>query len=431
MVKLIFVLKGTWERAPAVARTNHARPTDRSGLHLHTSALRISGDHRPITMRKIYLDHHATTPVDPRVADRILHVFLNAFGNANSVSHSFGEEAASLIREARECVSTLLGASPSSVHFTSGSTESIRLALLHALSDRVKPDRPLRIAVSAVEHHAVLDAVREAEISGQAQLTWIPVDSAARVVWGALEKACAEGAELVCVMAANNEVGTVYPVQRIARLANQFGARTLVDATQAAGWADLQAHAWGITYLAVSAHKIYGPKGVGALVTHPNVRIAGTNPETGTRAGTPNVPGLVGLGEACRLRSLEMEADKRRLCHLRDQLQDLLQTGVSEIVVNGDISHRLPHNLHVSVPGLPNDAVVMRLRARVAISTGAACSSGALEPSHVLRAMGLPEPLQEGALRISPGKFTTDAEIEEGGALILDAVRDTQKQMRP
>lgn len=380
-------------------------------------------------MRKIYLDHHATTPVDPRVADRILHVFLNAFGNANSVDHVFGEEAALLIKKARESVSALLGASPSSVHFTSGSTESVRLALAHALSDRAEPDRPLRIAVSAVEHHAVLDAVREAEIRGDARLTWVPVDSAARVDWHALERACAEGAQLLCIMAANNEVGTLYPVQRIAQLANQFGARTLVDATQAAGWTDLQVHAWGITYLAVSGHKIYGPKGVGALVTHPSVRIVGTNPETGTRVGTPNVPGIVGLGEACRLRLLEMEVDKRRLRQLRDRLQDLLQTGLPEIIVNGDISHRLPHNLHISVPGLPNDAIVMRLRARVAISTGAACSSGALEPSHVLRAMGLPEPLQEGALRISPGKFTTEAEIDEGGALILDAVRDTQMQM--
>jgi cysteine desulfurase len=228
-------------------------------------------------------------------------------------------------------------------------------------------------------------------------------------------------------MAANNEVGTIYPSRQIAEMARDAGALTLVDATQAAGRVPIAARDWGISYLALSAHKMYGPKGVGALLTPPSIKIYSSHGTIkGVPEGTPNVPGIVGLGEACRLRMLEMSDDEQRIARQRDRLETILCQTVQGLIVNGHRETRLSHNLHVSVPSVPNDAVVARLHRRVAISTGAACSSGAQEPSHVLRAMGLAPALQEGALRIGLGKFTTDSEVEQAGVEISDAIRMTR-----
>jgi cysteine desulfurase len=377
-----------------------------------------SGPERPI-----YLDNHATTPVDPRVAEVIVYAMTTAFGNANSVEHCFGDEAAELVEHARDEVGLLVGAVPEAVRFTSGSTDSLSLALLHARANC--GDTPLRVAVSEVEHRALLDAVTSAERAGMVRIRWLPVDRAARLDWTAFADACATGVDLVCVMAANNEVGTIYPTREIARFAAAHGALTLVDATQAAGRVPINVREWEIAYLTLSGHKIYGPKGVGALVT----RAPLLNPEPASHDGTPNVPGIVGLGEACRLRRIEMGEDERRIAAQRDRMEAALRAEIPELLVNGDCENRLSGNLHISVPGVPNDAVIARIRRRLAISTGSACSAGADVPSHVLRAMRLPERVVEGALRIGLGKFTTDDEVARAVDLLVAAVSEVGSAM--
>jgi cysteine desulfurase len=358
----------------------------------------------------------------------MVHTMTTAFGNANSVEHSYGEVAAALVAAARREVAALVHTEPEGVHFTSGSTESIRLALAYAVAGRGQ--RPLRVAVTTVEHRAVLDAIAIYERRGEVTVRWLPVDGRARLDMAVVETACRDGLDLVCVMAANNEVGTLYPVEEIARMAGHAGARTLIDATQAAGRVPIQAAAWDLTYLAVSAHKMYGPKGVGALIVPPALDVRPSHGSTpGIGDGTPNVPGIVGLGEACRLRRLEMADDEPRIAAQRDRLEGLLLAGITGLVINGDRACRLSHNLHVSVPDVPNDAVIARLRHRVALSTGAACSSGAHTPSHVLRAMGVSEAIQDGALRMGLGKYTTDDDIARAAAHIVQTVATLRHTM--
>lgn len=362
--------------------------------------------------RPVYLDYHATTPVDPRVAEVVRHALLEAFGNANSREHQYGDEAAALVDGARSHVAVLVGAETEQVQFTSGSSDAIRRAIFHAAMRA--GSRPLQVVASSVEHRAVLDVLASLHVAGRAHVRKAPVDERAQLDLDALGD-LARGADLVCVMAANNEVGTVYPVEEVARIARDAGAAVLVDATQAAGRLDLQVNAWGVTYLSLSAHKIYGPKGVGALV------IGGLEmPED--EHGTPNVPGIAGLGEACRLRCAERAEDEPRIAAMRDRLESLLAEHVPGLVVNGDRENRLSGNLHVSARGIPNDAVLARLHRSVALSTGAACTSGSPEPSHVLRAMGLHAELQEGALRIGLGKFTTLQEVELAAERIAEAI---------
>lgn len=373
----------------------------------------------------IYLDHHATTPVDPRVVAVISDVMTTSFGNANSIEHVYGEVAADQISIARREVGKLAGAEPEGVHFTSGSTESIWLAMANAVASR--RGKQLRVALSTVEHKAVQDAVKHYEHQGDVIVRWIPVDEKARLDMTVLKAICQEGIDLVCVMAANNEVGTIYPLTDVVRLADSAGAQTLVDATQAVGHIPIEAYEWGIAYLTLSAHKIYGPKGIGALVVPAEFRFeSGGWIGPGAREGTPNVPGIVGLGRACQLLRCAMSHDEPRMEAQRNRLQEQLTASIPELVVNGDLQHRLANNLHVSVPGVPNDAIIARLRHHVALSSGSACSSATQTPSHVLQAMGLSELLQEGALRIGIGKFTTDDEINRAAMYISEAVVSTQ-----
>ena len=358
-----------------------------------------------------------------------MEVMTSAFGNANSVEHLYGESAADLLHEAKCDVARLAGTTPEGVCFTSGSTQSISLALSHAVASC--RHRPLRVALSTVEHRAVMDAIAFYEQQGAVVVRWLPVDGQARLEMSELRRACQDGVDLVCVMAANNEVGTIYPVGEIVRIASAAGSQTLIDATQAVGRIPMAVDEWGITYLAVSAHKIYGPKGVGALIAPPGFEGWLLDPSGhGVGYGTPNVPGIAGLGKACRLRHVEMSADEPRMAGQRDRLEDLLLVGIDGLVVNGDRCHRLSNNLHMSVPGVPNDAVISRLRRLVALSSGAACSSSSQSPSHVLRAMGLSETLQEGALRIGTGKFTTNEQIELAGQFIADAVSATRAALQ-
>ncbi len=375
--------------------------------------------------RPIYLDHHATTPVDPRVAAVVLDVMTVRFGNAASVDHLYGEQASALLDDAAANVAALVGASADQVRFTSGATEAVRLALEIA---RSQARRPLRIATSRAEHRAVLDQIDRLARTGAAEVRWLGVDRAGRVPLAQVDEALAKGVDLLCLMAANNEVGTLYPVRAAAESARAAGAEILVDATQAAGLIDIEVDAWRIDYLALSGHKLYGPKGVGALIgpsacTHAADEAAG-------HAGTANVPGAAGLGLASQIAREGRSAFEAHLRAVRDRLEAALEAGVPGLVVNGDRSRRLPHNLHVSVPGAPNHAIVTRLRREVAISTGAACTSGAQEPSHVLRAMALPEELQETALRISPGRETSFEDADRAAEAIIRAVGAVRAELR-
>ncbi|OOC60099.1 cysteine desulfurase family protein [Brucella intermedia] len=375
----------------------------------------------------IYLDHHSTTPVDPRVANAVLRAMVEEFGNANSVDHAYGEIARSKVNNAKECLADLVNCDPTDIHFTSGSTEAILLAISHAIG--IASKLPLKISLSRVEHPALLDAARRAEQLGLAELTWISVGPDASVNMRDIHAALDAGCDLLCIMAANNEVGTIYPIAEIAELAATRNVAMLVDATQSIGRIPLDLLEMPIEYVVVSAHKIYGPKGIGALIStsYDQSNVYGL---TAVHEATPNVPGIVGFGEACKIVSEEGAAENVRLAGLRDKLQTMLTSVLPDMVVNGQQDLRLPHNLHFSVPGVPNDLLVQRLRRRVALSTGAACMSGAQSASHVLVAMGLPQGLQDSALRIGLGRGTTDEDIMIAAREIIAAIRDLQSVLR-
>lgn len=392
----------------------------------------LSGLDDGVGQRGIYLDYHATTPLDPRVAQVVLHYLTCAFGNASSTDHEYGDEAEDGIVTAQAHVAALVGAAPRNVIFTSGATESINLALLGFAAAQAERSAVghVKIGLSPVEHRAVLDTCRALEEAGTARLRWLHVDHRGRVDIDAVEDACRDGLDLLCLMAANNEVGTLYSLEAASRIAANYGIAIFSDATQAAGKVPIEFAEWGITLLALSAHKIYGPKGGGALIVASDVKLRpilhGGGHQHGLRPGTLNVPAIAGLGEACRIRRSEMHLDEPAIALKRDRLQQYLERNISELAINGDTTNRLAGNLHVAVPDVPNGAVTARLRNRVAVSTGAACSSGIEAPSHVLRAMELPEPLLAGALRISLGKFTTDDEVVVAGELISGAVEDVR-----
>ena len=365
--------------------------------------------------KTIYLDNHSTTLTDTRVATQVLQAMEVNFGNAHSIDHVIGDCAESVVKTATQQIAKLIQAAPTEIILTSGATEGINLAIQGTIKYLQKSGIKPHIAISNVEHKAVLDACHTLESQKQIQLTLLPVNNKGNLDISQLDALCAEGIHLLCIMAANNEVGTIYPIEKIANIAQNYGIPFLCDATQSVGKIPIRFHDWGITMLALSAHKLYGPKGVGALIVrkdHPLEPIMyGGGHQRGLRPGTLNVPGIVGLGEACRLRQLEMETDEAAIAAKRDKLQTLLCEKIPGLVINGDTTNRLAGNLHISIPGIPNSAVIARVRHKLAISTGSACSSGVEAPSHVLTAMGLPEDVIEGALRIGLGKFTTDEDV--------------------
>ena len=370
----------------------------------------------------IYMDHHATTPVDPRVLEVAVRMMVHDFGNANGVENTHGEQAANAVSRAQAQVARVVSADREDVHFTSGSTEAIQLAIAHAIA--VCP-RPLRVAMSRAEHKAVIDTVLRAEKMGLVKKHWISVDDKARLDLANLERVLSQGIDLVCIMAANNEVGTIYPVQQVARVSHEQGATVLVDATQAVGRIAVGDGDDIIDYVALSGHKIYGMKGVGALVA-PKFDRSMVYGLPGAHSPTPNVAGIVAMGRACEIMELEGPAESARLEMLRDHLQDRLFALVPDLVINGDVENRLPHNLHFSTPGAPNDMVLGRLRGKLSASTGSACNSGAQEPSHVLQAMGLTESLLDSCIRIGLGRSTEVDDVDIAATLIADAVRDVR-----
>lgn len=374
--------------------------------------------------RRIYFDNHATTPVDQRVARVVNGFMLEAFGNPSSTDHVYGDCANAAVENARDQIARLVGASVEEVYFVSGATEGANL-ILQGLARSMSP-RKLRIAVSPTEHRAVLETCQALGRLELAEVTFLRVDRRGRLDLEHLGKV-ANTVDVVCVMWANNEIGTVNPMAEVAEIAAEGGAVVFSDATQAVGKIPVSASDSGVQFLSLSGHKMYGPMGIGAVIVPRRARIDplffGGGQQRDLRPGTLNVPGIAGLGLACDLLCSEMEEDARRVASLRDELEERLTASIPDLVVNGDIESRLPGNLHISISRTPNSAVVARVRDRLAVSTGSACSSGAVGPSHVLRAIGMADELSMGAIRIGLGKFNTRAEVCHGAELLIESTR--------
>ena len=374
----------------------------------------------------IYLDHMATTPVDPRVLEAMLPYFSTHFGNAASRAHAFGWVAAEAVERARAQVASLLGAaSPQEIVFTSGATESNNLAIKGVAA--AYRERGKHLITCATEHKAVLDCFHSLERQGY-QVTRVPVDRFGVVELEPLESALTEQTILVSIMAANNEIGTVQPLGHIGELARSRGVLWHCDAAQAAGKIPLDVGELGVDLLSVSGHKVYGPKGVGALYVRtrrPRLRLQpqleGGGQERGLRSGTLNVPGIVGLGRACELCQQEREQEAERLARLRGRLYHGIADQVEGVVRNGHPQECLPGNLHLSFTGIDGSALLLALR-ELALSSGSACTSGAVSPSHVLKAIGVPDELGQSSLRFGLGRSTTAEEIEYTAGRVVEEV---------
>ena len=377
----------------------------------------------------IYLDNHATTRTDPRVVEAMLPYFTTIYGNSASLSHRYGWDAAAAVDRAREQIAEALGAEPKEIVLTSGATEANNLALKGAVPHLKR--RGNHLVTAATEHKAVLDPLRRLAREGW-DLTIVPCDPHGLVSAEAIAAALTDRTVLVSVMAANNEVGTLNPIAAIGRLCHERGILFHTDATQAVGKVSLAVQDAGIDLLSLSAHKIYGPKGVGALYVRrrdPQVRLAalfdGGGHERGFRSGTIAVPLVVGLGEASALAIGERDGEAVRLRALRDRLHAGIAGRVPGIRLNGHPTERLPGNLNLSFAGVDGEALMMAMR-DVAVSSGSACSSANPEPSHVLRAMGLTEDLARASLRFGLGRFTTAEEID----FAIDAVAGAVARLR-
>jgi cysteine desulfurase len=360
----------------------------------------------------VYLDYHATTPVDPRVLEAMLPFFTEHFGNPSSASHTWGWKAQEAVEAARREVAGLLGATPREIVFTSGATESNNLAI-EGLA-RTAPAGRRHLAVSAIEHKSVLEAAKNLEAAGW-RLSVVPVMRDGRIDLDALRGVVSDQTAIVSVMAANNEIGVVQPLADIVEIAHAHGALVHSDAAQAAGKIAIDVAALGIDLISITGHKMYGPKGCGALYVRKRTEIApairGGGQERGLRSGTLNVPGIVGLGRACAVARAELPEESRRLSALRDRLLAGLTAGLDGIVVNGSLEHRLPHNLHVNFEGVDGDSLLIGI-SDIAVSSGSACSSASATPSHVLRALFGDAPVPAASIRFGLGRFTTEADID-------------------
>ena len=367
-------------------------------------------------MKPVYLDYHATTPVDPRALEAMLPYFAETFGNPASRQHRFGWDAQKAVDTAREQVAALIGASATEICFTSGATESNNLAIKGTAQALKERGRHLITAVT--EHKSVLDSFKRLEREGW-RVTWLPVDREGFIDLDELRRSVSSDTVLISVMAANNEIGVLQPLAEIGAIAQERGVIFHTDAAQAAGKVPLDVAAMGIDLLSLTGHKYYGPKGAGALYIRrrkPKLQLAcqidGGGHENGLRSGTLNVPGIVGLGAAADICRREMAAESLRLRAMRDRLLEGLRSSGCEVRVNGPRGdRRLPHNLHVSFPGVEGEALLMAL-GDLAVSTGSACSSGSQAPSHVLDAIGAVGPDAGASIRFGLGRGTSDADID-------------------
>jgi cysteine desulfurase len=382
--------------------------------------------------RPIYMDYHATTPVDRVVLEAMLPFFNENFGNAASRNHPFGWDAESAVEGAREQVAKLIGAAAKEITFTAGASESNNLTIKGVLE--FHRDKGNHLVTCATEHRSVIDTCRSLERKGAARLTVLGVDRHGRLDPAAVEAALTPQTVLVSVMLANNEIGTVHPLAEIGRIAKRRGVLLHSDTTQGIGKIPVDVEAMGIDLLSLSAHKIYGPKGVGALYMrskNPRVRIAplveGGGQERGLRSGTLNVPGIVGLGKACEVAGAVMAEEAARTARLRDRLQQALTAELDHVTLNGHPSERLPGNLNLSFGFVEAESLLMALNREIALSTGSACSSATLEPSYVLKALGQGDEIAHSSIRFGLGRFTTVEEIDVVAKRVIAEVRRLRK----
>lgn len=377
----------------------------------------------------IYLDNNATTPMDPRVLEAMLPYFTEHFGNAASRNHPFGWEAEEAVDYAREQVAKLIGADSKEIIFTSGATEGDNLALKGVYE--MYASKGNHIITCTTEHKAVLDTCKHIERLG-GEVTCLEVQPDGLIDLKELEAAIKPTTILIAIMYANNEIGVIQPVKEISTIARKHGILFFTDATQAVGKIPVDVNKDGIDLMAFSAHKMYGPKGVGALYVrrkNPRVKVTaqmdGGGHERGMRSGTLNVPGIVGLGKACELARLEMAEDTARISKLRDKLENAL-TQIEETYVNGNRDHRLPHVSNISFKYVEGEGLLMGFNKNIALSSGSACTSASLEPSYVLKALGLGDDLAHSSLRFGLGRFTTEEQID----YTIKSVTDTVLKLR-
>ena len=362
----------------------------------------------------LYFDNNATTPMDPRVLEAMLPYFTEKFGNSASRNHAFGWAAEEGVDYAREQVAQLIGANEKEIIFTSGATEGDNLGIKGVFE--MYQDKGNHIITCVTEHKAVLDTCKHLEKLG-AQVTYLPVKEDGLLDLALLEAAMTPQTILVCIMYGNNEIGVIQPIKEIAAIAHKHGALFMTDGTQAVGKIPLNVDADGIDLMAFTAHKMYGPKGVGALYVrrkNPRVKVTaqldGGGHERGMRSGTLNVAGIVGFGKACELCRLEMDKDAKRLSALRDKLQSAL-TVLEESYVNGNVANRLPHTANISFKYVEGEGLMMAMK-DLAVSSGSACTSASLEPSYVLKSLGLSDDLAHSSIRFGLGRFTTEEEVD-------------------
>jgi cysteine desulfurase len=379
--------------------------------------------------KPVYLDYHATTPVDPRVLEAMLPYFTEEFGNPASRQHAFGWHADEAVSRARGEVASLIGATAAELVFTSGATESNNLAIKGAAS--ACRERGNHVITVATEHKSVLDSFKRLEREGW-RVTWLGVDRDGFIRLDELKAAVTDQTVLVSVMAANNEIGVLQPLAEIGAIAGAAGALLHTDAAQAAGKVPLDVNAMGIDLLSLTGHKYYGPKGAGALYIRrkkPRIQLTcqidGGGHEHGLRSGTLNVPGIVGLGRAAAICRSEMATESARLAALRDRLLEGLRHALDDVRVNGSLEHRLPHNLHVSFDKIEGESLLMAL-GDLAVSTGSACSSGSQAPSHVLQSIGAVGDQAGASIRFGLGRATSDADID----FAIDRVTTVVKSLR-
>jgi cysteine desulfurase len=399
--------------------------TEVTTLVEETSAVKPNGG---VTL-PIYMDNHATTPVDPRVLEEMLPYFTGKFGNAASRNHSFGWAGEEAVETARERIAKLIGATTKEIVFTSGATESDNLAI-KGVAEMYR-EKGNHIITAVTEHKAVLDTCKRLEKYGY-RVTYLPVQKDGLVDLDDLKRAIDDKTILVTIMAANNEIGVLQPIAEIGKLCHEKGVIFHTDATQAVGKVPIDVIKQNLDLVSISAHKMYGPKGVGALYVRrksPRVQLSpiidGGGHERGMRSGTLNVPGIAGLGKACAICDEEMPQESRRLAGLRDKLRDKIMNGLDEVYINGTMEHRLPQNLNISFAYVEGESLLMGIN-DIAVSSGSACTSATLEPSYVLKALGTGDDLAHSSIRFGLGRFNTDAEVD----YVADRVIETVSRLR-
>ncbi|MGB8888840.1 MAG: IscS subfamily cysteine desulfurase [Candidatus Korobacteraceae bacterium] len=390
------------------------------------SANLVTGNGNKDVKLPIYMDNHATTRTDPRVVEEMLPYFTENFGNAASRNHEFGWIAEQAVEQARDRIAKLIGATAKEIIFTSGATESDNLAI-KGVAEMYK-EKGNRIITQAIEHKAVLDTCKRLEKYGF-RVTYLPVQKDGRIDLDDLKRAMDDKTILVTIMAANNEIGVLQPIREIGALCHERGVLFHTDAVQIIGKAPFNVIQDNVDLASISAHKLYGPKGVGALYVrrkNPRVQLVaqidGGGHERGMRSGTLNVPGIVGLGKACAIASSDMAEEMKYLSGLRDRLKDKIMGQLDEVYINGSMEHRLPGNLNISFAYVEGESLLMGIN-DIAVSSGSACTSATLEPSYVLKGLGAGDDLAHSSIRFGLGRFNTEAEVDYVAERVVDTVR--------